>query len=89
MNQQGMAVGLFPFATFSAETIALPDAFRLLVFSDGALDALSLPTPEAKLDYLKSLATRELLQRFVEDAESNKHLPDDFTVLSVSRGGMP
>ncbi len=88
MNQPGMAVGLFPFATFSAETMALPEAFRLLVFSDGALDALALPTPEAKLDYLKSLVTRELLQRFVEDAESNKHLPDDFTVLSVSRGGM-
>ena len=89
LDLPGMAVGLFPFATFRAETLNLPPAFRLLVFSDGALDALQLPTPEAKLDYLRQLDRGDSLQRFVLDASADKHLPDDFTVLSVTSGEMP
>jgi phosphoserine phosphatase RsbU/P len=89
LEQKGMAVGLFPFAAFQAETLALPSAFRLLVFSDGALDAQSLPTPEARLAHLRTLSTRDALQCFMEEAGANKHLPDDLTVLSVTRGEMP
>jgi serine phosphatase RsbU (regulator of sigma subunit) len=89
LDQNGMAVGLFPFAAFQAATVSLPAIFRLVVFSDGALDALSLPTPEAKLAHLHSLATREALRCFVGEAGANQHLPDDFTVLTVSSGEMP
>ena len=89
LEQNGMAVGLFPFARFEGATIPLPEVFRLVVFSDGALDALTLPTPEAKLAHLQSLSTREALRRFVEAAGANPHLPDDFTVLSVSCGELP
>ena len=72
-----------------AETFALPPVFRLVVFSDGVLDAQSLPTPEARLAHLRTLSTRDALRRFVEEAGANKHLPDDLTVLSVTRGEMP
>jgi serine phosphatase RsbU (regulator of sigma subunit) len=89
LEQNGMAVGLFPFAVFKVATIPLPEVFRLVVFSDGALDALALPTPEAKFAHLQSLTTRGALRRFVEEAAANPHLPDDFTVLSVSGGEMP
>ena len=89
LEQKGMAVGLFPFAVFQAETLVLPPVFRLLVFSDGALDALSLPAPEAKLAHLRTLSTRNALRSFVEEAGANKHLPDDLTILSVTRGKMP
>jgi serine phosphatase RsbU (regulator of sigma subunit) len=89
LEQKGMAVGLFPFAVFQAETLALPPVFRLVVFSDGALDAQSLPTPEGRLAHLRTLSTRDALRRFVEEAATNKHLPDDLTVLSITRGKMP
>jgi sigma-B regulation protein RsbU (phosphoserine phosphatase) len=89
LELKGMAVGLFPFAEFHAETLALPPAFRLLVFSDGALDSLSLPSPEAKLAYLQTLTTRDSLQQFVDEANANKNLPDDLTVLSLTRGTVP
>jgi len=89
LEQRGMAIGLFPFAAFQSENLALPEVFRLLVFSDGALDALPLPAPEARLAFLRNLTTREALRGFVQQADANQHLPDDFTVLSVSRGEMP
>jgi serine phosphatase RsbU (regulator of sigma subunit) len=84
-----MAVGLFPLASYQSETIQLPDEFRLVVFSDGALDALSLPTPEAKLGYLRTLSTVDALRGFVDSAELNHPLPDDLTVLCITRGALP
>jgi serine phosphatase RsbU (regulator of sigma subunit) len=86
---EGMAVGLFPFAAFKSDTVALPPVFRLMVFSDGALDALPLPTADAKLTFLQNLTTWEALRKFVDEAGANEHLPDDFTVLSVFSGEMP
>lgn len=85
----GMAVGLFPFAAFASDTVSLPPSFRLVVFSDGALDVLALPSAEAKLAFLRGLTTRHALREFVEEAGSKEHLPDDFTVLSVSSGDLP
>jgi serine phosphatase RsbU (regulator of sigma subunit) len=89
LDSKGMAVGLFPFARFQPAVYDLPSDFRLLVFSDGALDALSLPTPEDKLAHLRSLATQESLRRFAEEADANPNLPDDLTILSITRGEMP
>jgi sigma-B regulation protein RsbU (phosphoserine phosphatase) len=87
--QKGMAVGLFPFAVFEAETLPLPAAFRLVVFSDGALDALMLPAAEDRLAFLAQLATREQLLSFIQTTGASRHLPDDLTVLSVSREAKP
>ncbi len=89
LEPNGMAVGLFPLAVFQSETVALPEAFRLLVFTDGALETLALPTGEARLAHLQTLTTRDALRRFVAAAGDQQHLPDDFTVLSVTRGDMP
>jgi serine phosphatase RsbU (regulator of sigma subunit) len=89
LAHKGMAVGLFPFAAFQSDTIPLPPTFRLTVFSDGALDALPLPTPEARLAHLQRLRTEESLREFVDESSKLKHLPDDLTVLSVTRGKMP
>lgn len=89
LEANGMAVGLFPFAGFESERIELPEAFRLVICTDGALETVPLPTPEARLAHLQTLATRDLLRRFVEVAGTNPHLPDDFTVLSVTHGDMP
>jgi len=86
LEQRGMAVGLFPNAEFVADCLTLPPAFRWVGFSDGALDALPLKEPEERLAFLGQLATREKLVHFVEQTGQNHHLPDDLTVLSVSRG---
>jgi serine phosphatase RsbU (regulator of sigma subunit) len=89
LESNGMAVGLFPYAEFESENVDLPAAFRLAVFSDGALDALTLPSPEDRLAFLKTLATRAALQRFIDETGDRKQLPDDLTILSISRGDMP
>ena len=89
LESNGMAVGLFPFAAFEAQRIELSATFRLLVFTDGVLETVPLPTPEARLAHLQTLSTRTALRQFVEAAASNQHLPDDFTVLSVTRGDRP
>lgn len=89
LEQRGMAVGLFPGNGFESQTVSLPETFRLLVFSDGALDALPLSRPEARIEFLRTLTTSAALRAFVDQAGANKHLPDDFTVLSVSRGELP
>jgi serine phosphatase RsbU (regulator of sigma subunit) len=85
LEAKSMAVGLFPDATFVAEKIALPDAFRLLLVSDGALDALPMPTVAEKLARLQTLQDEASLNRFIEQMATHGHLPDDLTILSVTR----
>lgn len=85
LEAKSIAVGLFPDAVFTVEKIALPAAFRLLLFSDGVLDALPLPTVEAKLAHLQTLQTEVLLNRFIEQMTAQENLPDDLTVLSITR----
>ena len=89
LEQESMAVGLFPFAQFETATLSLPETFRLVLFSDGALDALALPSVEAKLACLRQMGTRNALARFVGEVKANKELPDDFAFLSVIRGDAP
>jgi phosphoserine phosphatase RsbU/P len=86
LEQRGMPVGLFSNAEFAVDCLTLPATFRLVGFSDGALDALPLAGPEARLAFLGQLATRDALVHFVEQTNQNHPLPDDLTVLSVSRG---
>jgi serine phosphatase RsbU (regulator of sigma subunit) len=89
LDQESMAVGLFPFARFETQTLVLPAAFRLLLFSDGALDAMTLPSAEAKLARLRQLGTPDALNRFVNEVSANQELPDDFAFLSVTREDAP
>lgn len=89
LTHKSMAVGLFPAASFRVETLRLPQAFRLAIFSDGALDALPLPTPEARLAHLQRLSTEESLREFIDEANTMKHLLDDLSVLSIVRGNLP
>jgi sigma-B regulation protein RsbU (phosphoserine phosphatase) len=85
LETKSMAVGLFPDATFVTENIVLPEVFRLLLLSDGALDALPLPTVAAKLAHLQTLQTETLLNQFIEQMAAHEQLPDDLTILSVNR----
>jgi serine phosphatase RsbU (regulator of sigma subunit) len=85
LQAKSMAVGLFADAAFVAEKITLPAAFRFLLLSDGALDALALPTTEAKLAHLQTLKDETQLNRYIEQMVARKDLPDDLTILSVTR----
>jgi phosphoserine phosphatase RsbU/P len=85
LNQKSMAVGLFPFAQFKTDTVALPQAFRLVLVSDGALDALTSLAPDARLAHLQGLRTPQAWAQFVDTA-AQADLPDDLTFLSVTRG---
>jgi serine phosphatase RsbU (regulator of sigma subunit) len=85
LEAKSMAVGLFPDATFVAEKIALPAAFRFLLVSDGALDVLPMPTVAGKLAYLQTLQNEARLNQFIEQMAALEHLPDDLTILSITR----
>jgi serine phosphatase RsbU (regulator of sigma subunit) len=85
LEAKSMAVGLFPGATFAAEKIALPDGFRILLVSDGALDVLPMPTLAEKLAYLQTLQDEPRLNGFIEQMAAHEHVPDDLTILSLTR----
>lgn len=85
LETKSMAVGLFPEATFAVEKIVLPAVFRLLVLSDGALDALPLPSVAAKLAHLQTLSTEDLVNQFIEQMVAQEHLPDDLAILTINR----
>ena len=86
LEQKSMAIGLFPFAKFQTDSLPLPPAFRLVIFSDGALDALALPDADAKIQYLCELRTEAALHRFVAEIGVGKTLPDDLSLLTITRG---
>lgn len=89
LETSGVAVGLFPAAKFHHVVLPLPDSFRLVVFSDGALETLSQTNAEERLEHLGALNTRDALRQFVAEAASRPRLPDDFTLVSITRGTMP
>ncbi len=89
IQTSGMPVGLFEDTDYESQCIELPDRFELLLFSDGLLEILPHKSLKEKLDYLPTLAAGENLN--IEDLtkrlmpESVDNLPDDITILLISR----
>ena len=53
LEGKGMAVGLFPAPTFNLYKKALPQGFKITVFSDGVLEVISGSTLKEKEKLLK------------------------------------
>lgn len=86
----GMPLGLFSTPEFEEKTIFLPAPFNLFLFSDGVLEQLSKKTGTAADNYLLKIISdikeeglqivyNSILQRIIG------HLPDDITIMKVSR----
>jgi phosphoserine phosphatase RsbU/P len=89
IESNGLPVGLFEEAEYSAHTIELPDRFNLFLFSDGVLEILPQKTIKEKKAHLLELPMDEDLK--IEDLTCRLHLekidnlPDDIAMLLISR----
>ena len=87
-----MPVGLFREAEYKTMRLELPDAFRLLLFSDGVLEiipAASLTEKEASLlDMVKGQqGDLDGLTSVLElETEHALEVPDDIAMVSIGRG---
>ncbi len=82
-------VGLFEDARYTSQTLAIPDAFALRIYSDGVLDALPQPELAARKARLHALShddqddAEALARRIGLDRAAER--PDDAAVLSLRR----
>lgn len=89
LTGKGRPVGLFPDAEYENHKIDLPDAFSLILCSDGVLDCIegaTLRTKEAQLPGLveKSKGSMKgLLGSF--GLQADKVMPDDISLMVLSR----
>jgi len=89
IERKSMPVGLFDFAEFDEQEIALPEQFALAMFSDGILEVLAEPSMDAKERYLMEAVDRidpnaAVLARRL-GLEAGQDFPDDVTLLLVTR----
>ncbi|MDN2661531.1 SpoIIE family protein phosphatase [Neptunomonas phycophila] len=91
LEGKGMPVGLLPSAHFEEYSITIDDVFSLTIMSDGVLELLPEGTIEKKesdiLNWVKAhYLTLDAFSEFVfEETDIENGLPDDITIMSVSR----
>jgi serine phosphatase RsbU (regulator of sigma subunit) len=81
-------VGMFDFASYRNHCLLMQDNSSILLFSDGILDVMPQQSTEQKLQYLLQKCSEQndiaaLLQALAIDP--NKPLPDDLTILKLTR----
>lgn len=85
-----MPAGLFRDAVYKEYTMALPENFRLMLFSDGILEIIDESSLNDKETILLSLAreSRGDLTTFwsLAGVQNHDEVPDDIAVATVSRG---
>jgi hypothetical protein len=69
----------------SKKTPQQPCAFRLNIFSDGALDLLEHASLEEKIRHLITLNSDQSIQQFLDNAKAIEELPDDISILSIEK----
>lgn len=90
LEGEGMPVGLFADASYSEQTMALPQEFLLTLFSDGILETLTPDGVIAKESALLECLSRPELDSIeklstVLGIDKIDEAPDDIAVLLVSR----
>jgi serine phosphatase RsbU (regulator of sigma subunit) len=90
LEGRGMPAGLFRDAVYKEYTMALPENFRLMLFSDGILEIIDESSLNDKETILLSLAreSRGDLTTFwsLAGVQNHDEVPDDIAVATVSRG---
>jgi sigma-B regulation protein RsbU (phosphoserine phosphatase) len=88
LDGKGMAVGLFPEASFSVYTMPVTPGFKVTVFSDGILEVMpgeTLSDKEALLLEVVSNNTQGIDSLFSSlGLDGVSELPDDIAVLTVA-----
>jgi sigma-B regulation protein RsbU (phosphoserine phosphatase) len=89
LESKSLPVGLFSFADYQPHALELPDAFALVLISDGILETLPQSHLKDKLNHLLSLvdsidtSVESLVRQLSLDQAST--LPDDITILLITR----
>jgi len=87
---RGMPIGMFPEAEYETRHMELPDAFRLLMFSDGILEIMQQSTLAEKEANLLAVVEAEsgdldgLTAKL--NPESSEEVPDDIAMVVIGRG---
>ncbi len=88
VEQRGKPVGLFEKVNYDAKTVELAVGDRLVIFSDGVLDALQgMDLSQKELLLLNAAASQDGMDSIWEILGINPtaHAPDDMTCLTVKR----
>lgn len=89
LEGQGMPVGLFAEVSYNTYHYALPEDFRLLLFSDGVLEMIEeQPMAEKERKLLELVANGQGDLSLLSDwlhIDEQKELPDDITMVSIAR----
>ncbi|PIE41588.1 MAG: fused response regulator/phosphatase [Gammaproteobacteria bacterium] len=90
LKGKGLPVGLFEGIEYEELTVALKDTFKLVLFSDGVLELIDLPSVADKETFLLEMVkqgTHDVagISRYL-GMEDIQAAPDDIAVLTVSQG---
>jgi len=89
---RGMPVGLFREAEYETRAVQLPDAFRLMLFSDGILEIMEESSLNDKEKALLAMVSESggNLEAFwsIAGVAGHDEVPDDIAVATVSRGAL-
>ena len=90
LKGKGLPVGLFEGIEYEELTVPLNDTFKLILFSDGVLELIDLPTVADKETFLMEMVKKGTHNiRSISEylgIEGIQAAPDDIAVLTVSRG---
>lgn len=90
LKGSGLPVGLFEGITYEEITVPIGETFKLIMFSDGVLELIELPSVAEKEAFLMEMVKKGThnIRNISEylDIEGVEAAPDDIAVLTVSRG---
>ncbi|MDX1692717.1 MAG: fused response regulator/phosphatase [Ketobacteraceae bacterium] len=86
----GLPVGLFEGIDYEETVVPVGDTFKLIMFSDGVLELIALPSVAEKEAYLLEMVRQDIhningISAYL-GLDSIEAAPDDIAVLTVSRG---
>jgi len=91
LTEKNLPVGLFQDTGYTSQTLSLPEAFSLALFSDGVLEILDAESIAEKerilLDTMKSGIPDAGAMKGLLDLDKTGPVVDDITILVVSKGG--
>lgn len=90
LKGSGLPVGLFDGITHEEITVPISETFKLILFSDGVLELIDLPSVADKEAFLMEMAQKgthniKSISEYLNIA-GVQAAPDDIAVLTVSRG---
>jgi serine phosphatase RsbU (regulator of sigma subunit) len=89
LESRSRPLGIFETAKYTTVTMPMPEAFSLLLFSDGVLDLLPEPLLAGKLARMEAMGRSNAINlqdiRTAINLDGNRELPDDVTILTVTR----